>query len=69
MNFAVDHRYVDGGRCKNLIPSFLSIFENPEQFLRAGKKTIQENKKLDWFYIYQSLWKLNKCDSYIWWYL
>jgi hypothetical protein len=47
VNFAVDHRYVDGGRCKNLIPSFLSIFENPEQFLRAGKKTIQENKKLD----------------------
>jgi len=29
MNFAVDHRYVDGGRCKNLIPAFLSIFEDP----------------------------------------
>jgi len=47
MNFSVDHRYVDGGRCKNLIPAFMSIFENPEKFLRAEKKTVQENKKSD----------------------
>ncbi len=35
VNFAVDHRYVDGGRCKNLVSSFKSVFENPEQYLRA----------------------------------
>ncbi len=38
MNFAVDHRYIDGGKCKQLIPSFLHIFENPEQYLRVAKK-------------------------------
>ena len=38
MNFAVDHRYVDGGRCKNLIPAFLSVFKNPENFLNTPKK-------------------------------
>jgi pyruvate/2-oxoglutarate dehydrogenase complex dihydrolipoamide acyltransferase (E2) component len=29
MNFAVDHRYIDGGKCKKLIPAFLNIFEEP----------------------------------------
>jgi pyruvate/2-oxoglutarate dehydrogenase complex dihydrolipoamide acyltransferase (E2) component len=28
-NFVVDHRYVDGGRCKNLMPAFKSVFDNP----------------------------------------
>lgn len=46
MNFSVDHRYVDGGRCKKLIPAFMSIFEDPEKYLRAEKKTVpKENKK------------------------
>lgn len=35
MNFAVDHRYADAGKCKNLISSFLSVFENPEQYLKV----------------------------------
>lgn len=39
INFAVDHRYVDGGKCKKLIPSFMSVFENPEKFMRAEKKS------------------------------
>lgn len=38
MNFAADHRYVDGGKCKNLFPAFMSVFENPEQYLRVEKK-------------------------------
>lgn len=25
-NFVVDHRYVDGGRCKNLVPAFRKVF-------------------------------------------
>jgi len=29
INFAVDHRYIDGGKCKKLIPAFLHIFEEP----------------------------------------
>jgi hypothetical protein len=36
INFAVDHRYVDGGRCKNLIPAFMSIFESPEKYLKSS---------------------------------
>jgi len=35
MNFAVDHRYIDGGKCKNLITSFYGIFDNPSAFLKA----------------------------------
>ena len=38
INFAVDHRYVDGGRCKKLFPAFEDVFENPEKYLRAAKK-------------------------------
>lgn len=30
VNFAVDHRYIDGGRCKNLIVAFKRVFEKPE---------------------------------------
>lgn len=45
MNFAVDHRYVDGGKCKNLIPSFMSIFENPEQYLKVESKSRLSTKK------------------------
>jgi pyruvate/2-oxoglutarate dehydrogenase complex dihydrolipoamide acyltransferase (E2) component len=37
LNFAVDHRYVDGGRCKKLFPAFEDVFENPEKYLRGNK--------------------------------
>ena len=37
LNFAVDHRYVDGARCKKLFPAFEDVFENPEKYLRAEK--------------------------------
>ena len=33
INFSVDHRYIDGGKCKNLISTFLNVFENPESYL------------------------------------
>jgi pyruvate/2-oxoglutarate dehydrogenase complex dihydrolipoamide acyltransferase (E2) component len=37
LNFAVDHRYVDGGRCKKLFPALEDVFENPEKYLRGDK--------------------------------
>lgn len=45
VNFVVDHRYVDGGRCKNLMPAFLSVFENPEKFYKSLKS--KKEKKTD----------------------
>jgi pyruvate/2-oxoglutarate dehydrogenase complex dihydrolipoamide acyltransferase (E2) component len=39
MNFAVDHRYVDGGKCTRLIPTLRKVLEDPEQYLTsAGPK-------------------------------
>ena len=29
INFVVDHRYVDGGKCKNLVSTFMHVFESP----------------------------------------
>jgi pyruvate/2-oxoglutarate dehydrogenase complex dihydrolipoamide acyltransferase (E2) component len=29
MNFVVDHRYVDGGRCTKLVPALKEVFEHP----------------------------------------
>lgn len=37
-NFVVDHRYVDGGKCKNLIPAFRRVFEHPEEFMDSYMK-------------------------------
>lgn len=28
-NFAVDHRYIDGGKAKKFVSTFGKIFENP----------------------------------------
>jgi hypothetical protein len=42
VNFVVDHRYIDGGRCKNLVSTFKKVFEQPENYLTAAslKKTV-----------------------------
>lgn len=37
-NFVVDHRYVDGGKCKNLVPNFRRVFEHPEEFMDSHMK-------------------------------
>jgi pyruvate dehydrogenase E2 component (dihydrolipoamide acetyltransferase) len=29
VNFLVDHRYVDGGRCKQLFPALKKVFDEP----------------------------------------
>ena len=42
VNFVVDHRYVDGGRCKILIPSFLIAFEYPEQYLNLATYEVKK---------------------------
>ena len=35
VNFVADHRYIDGGRCKDLFPCFYRVFEHPEEYLKA----------------------------------
>jgi pyruvate dehydrogenase E2 component (dihydrolipoamide acetyltransferase) len=37
-NFAVDHRYIDGGKCKQLIPAFRHVFEHPEEYMDSHLK-------------------------------
>lgn len=37
-NFVADHRYIDGGRCKNLMKAFRDVFENPEKYLDKEMK-------------------------------
>lgn len=44
-NFVVDHRYVDGGRAKNLVPAFKRVFENPEIFLKSSGREPAQVKK------------------------
>jgi pyruvate/2-oxoglutarate dehydrogenase complex dihydrolipoamide acyltransferase (E2) component len=39
VNFVVDHRYVDGGKCKNLVATFKRIFEVPEEYLRSNGRS------------------------------
>ena len=36
VNFVVDHRYVDGGKCKHLVAIFRKVFETPEEYLRSN---------------------------------
>ena len=36
-NFVVDHRYVDGGRAKGLIPKMKKVFEEPQNYMTGGK--------------------------------
>ncbi len=37
-NFVTDHRYIDGGKCKTLIPAFRHVFEHPEEYMDAHLK-------------------------------
>ena len=39
VNFVVDHRYVDGGKCKHLVATFKRIFEAPEEYLRSNGRS------------------------------
>lgn len=42
-NFIVDHRYLDGGKAKKLIPSFMKVFQNPEAYSNLHKaETVSE---------------------------
>jgi pyruvate/2-oxoglutarate dehydrogenase complex dihydrolipoamide acyltransferase (E2) component len=36
VNFVVDHRYVDGGKCTKLVPAFRKVMEEPELFLKSA---------------------------------
>lgn len=38
VNFAVDHRYIDGGKAKSLVPAFRHIFEHPEEYMDGQLK-------------------------------
>ena len=38
INFVVDHRYVDGGKCTKLIPALRRVFECPEEYMDVGMK-------------------------------
>ena len=46
VNFVVDHRYVDGGKCKSLVATFKHVFEAPEEFLRSNGRPKGEEKKV-----------------------
>lgn len=38
VNCVIDHRYLySGGRGKNLVPTFMEVFENPEKFYGRSK--------------------------------
>ena len=43
-NFSVDHRYIDGGRAKDLVPCFKRIFEDPEKYVNSSGRS-EDNKK------------------------
>lgn len=32
MNFTIDHRFIDGGKSKNISKAFNDVFENPEKY-------------------------------------
>ena len=36
VNFVVDHRYVDGGKCTKLVPAFRKVLEEPGLFLKSA---------------------------------
>lgn len=42
VNFVVDHRYVDGGKCKHLVATFKKVFEAPEVYLRSNGRSKEE---------------------------
>lgn len=35
-NFVVDHRFIDGGKAKNFVKVFKSVFEHPELFVNES---------------------------------
>ena len=45
VNFVVDHRYVDGAKCKHLVATFRKVFEAPEDYLKSNARPKEEEKK------------------------
>ena len=43
-NFVVDHRYVDGGSCANMMRVFSEVFNNPNKFMSGQMKTQQKKE-------------------------
>ena len=37
VNFAVDHRFIDGAKAKTFTSTFKKVFENPELYVNDSK--------------------------------